>query len=76
MTSLPARTFGLRGRGVLREGAFADIAVFDEERFRDTATYEKPHRFAEGMRHVAVNGAVSYSEGRFTGARRGRFLAR
>jgi N-acyl-D-amino-acid deacylase len=76
MTSLPARTFGLRGRGVLREGAFADIAVFDEERFRDTATYEKPHRFAEGMRHVVVNGALSYSEGRFTGARRGRFLER
>jgi N-acyl-D-amino-acid deacylase len=76
MTELPAQTFGLRGRGVLREGAFADIAVFDEEAFRDTATYEKPHQFAAGLRHVVVNGAVSYSDGRFTGVRRGRFLER
>ena len=76
MTGLPAQTFGIRDRGVLREGAFADIAVFDEDTFRDTATYATPHRFAEGLRHVVVNGAVSYSEGRFTGVRRGRFLER
>jgi N-acyl-D-amino-acid deacylase len=76
MTGLPAQTFGIRDRGVLREGAFADIAVFDEDTFRDTATYATPHRFAEGLRHVVVNGAVSYSDGRFTGVRRGRFLER
>ena len=76
MTSLPAETFGLRGRGVLKAGASADIAVFDEAAFRDTATYAAPHSFATGVRLVVVNGAVSYEDGRFTGLRRGRFLTR
>ena len=74
MTALPAETFGLDGRGVLRKGAFADIAIFDPAAFRDTATYAHPHSFAEGMRHVVVNGAVAYTHGTFTGNRRGRFL--
>ncbi|MCL1919832.1 MAG: D-aminoacylase [Kiritimatiellaeota bacterium] len=74
MTALPAATFGLRDRGVLCQGAFADIAIFDPAAFRDTATYAKPHSFAEGMRHVIVNGALSYTHGAFTGNRGGRFL--
>jgi N-acyl-D-amino-acid deacylase len=76
MTALPAQMFGLRDRGVLHAGAYADLAVFDPKSFTDTATYAQPHRFASGMRHVIVNGALSYSEGRFTGTRRGRFLDR
>lgn len=76
MTGLPAATFGLRDRGVLKTGACADIAVFDEAAFRDTATYAAPHSFATGLRLVVVNGAVSYEGGRFTGVRRGRFLTR
>ncbi len=76
MTSLPAETFGLRGRGVVRSGACADLVVFDEAAFLDTATYAAPHSFAEGLRLAVVNGAVSYEEGRFTGERRGRFLTR
>ncbi len=74
MTALPARAFNLRDRGVLRTGAFADLAVFDPHTFTDAATYAQPHRFSTGMRHVIVNGALSYSEGTFTGMRRGRFL--
>ncbi len=76
MTGLPAATFGLRDRGVLKAGAYADIAVFDEEAFRDTATYARPHQMAAGMRQVLVNGALSYDGGRFTGVRNGRFLTR
>jgi N-acyl-D-amino-acid deacylase len=76
MTGLPAAAFGIRGRGVLRVGAFADLAVFDEAAFCDQATYAKPHQFSVGMRQVVVNGAVSYDSGQFTGERRGRFLER
>lgn len=76
MTSAPARRFGIRGRGELVKGAFADVAVWDEAAFRNEATYDTPHRFASGVRCVLVNGAVSCAEGRFTGERSGRFLER
>lgn len=75
MTALPAHTFGLTGRGRLARGNFADIIVFDESQFRDRATYAQPHQFARGMLHVIVNGALTYSDGCWTGQRRGRFLA-
>ena len=76
MTSLPAQTFGICDRGELKVGAFADIVVFDEAEFSETATYAQPHQFASGVRQVIVNGAVSFDSGRFTGERRGRFLER
>ena len=76
MTSLPAQTFGLRDRGVLKDGAFADMVVFDANLYSDTATYAKPHQFATGVHQTIVNGAVSFDTGRFTGERRGRFLTR
>ena len=59
MTSLPAETFNLTNRGILRKGAIADIVVFDAETVRDTATYAKPHQFAEGVKAVIVNGGLS-----------------
>ena len=76
MTSKPARRFGLVGRGTLERGAFADIAVWRPEEFRSAATYERPHAFAQGVRGVFVNGALSYEDGRFTHAGAGRFLER
>ena len=76
MTSVPARRFGLRGRGVLEKGAFADIVVWKEDEFRSTATYVDPHRFASGVKCVMVNGTVPFAAGRFTGERGGRFLER
>ena len=76
MTSVPARRFGLRGRGVLEKGAFADIAVWDEGRFAARATYTAPHQFTDGVRFVMVNGSIPYSGGKFTGNRAGRFLER
>jgi N-acyl-D-amino-acid deacylase len=76
MTGLSARCFGLRDRGVLREGNRADLCVFDPATVRDTATYEAPARPATGIRHVFVNGVAAWSAGAATGARAGRLLRR
>ncbi len=76
MTSLPATVFGITDRGVLRVGAAADIAVFDLTRVRDVATYTDPHRYAEGMVHVWVNGVRVIRDGAFTGERPGEVLRR
>ena len=76
MTSVPARRFGIRGRGTLERGAFADVVAWKEGEFRSTATYDDPHRFATGVRCVMVNGVVPFVDGRFTGERGGRFLER
>jgi len=74
MTSLPATVFGIDGRGVVREGAFADVVVFDPARVVDRATYQSPHLLADGMDWVIVNGTIARREGVFTGARAGRVL--
>ena len=76
MTSVPARRFGLHGRGVVEKGAFADLVVWKEDEFKSTATYVEPHKFASGVKCVMVNGVVPFCEGRFTGERGGRFLER
>lgn len=74
MTSLPATVFGIPDRGVLRPGAVADVVVFDLERLRDPATYQRPHQLAEGMVHVLINGRPAIEGGRFTGSRHGIVL--
>ena len=74
MTSVPARRFGIRGRGVIEKGAFADIVVWREDEFRSSATCVEPHRFASGVELVMVNGHIPYRNGKFTGNRGGRFL--
>jgi N-acyl-D-amino-acid deacylase len=66
MTSLPATVFGMKDRGVLREGAVADIAIFDLEAIRDRATYSDPHQIAEGMTWVFVNGVPIVRDAKFT----------
>lgn len=76
MTSLPARRFGLKGRGVLAKGAFADIVVWRESEFSRRSTYSDPHRFTSGVKTVMVNGTIPYRDGIFTGRRAGRFLER
>lgn len=75
MTSLPARRFGLAGRGVLAAGNWADVVVFDPSSFRDVATYADPKREAAGLHWVLVNGELTYERGRHTGARAGRLLS-
>jgi N-acyl-D-amino-acid deacylase len=74
MSSFPAQRIGLYDRGVLREGMKADIAIFDPATVRDTATFEKPHAYAEGVTCVIVNGQVAFENGAMTEARPGRIL--
>ena len=74
-TALPADTFGLADRGRLRPGAFADIVVFDPQRYTALATYEQPTLAATGVRTVLVNGVPAVENGRLTGAAAGRALA-
>lgn len=74
MTSLPAQVFGLWDRGVIRPGLAADLVVFDPERIADRATFENPHHYADGVRHVLVNGVLVIQDGEHTGARPGRIL--
>ena len=76
MTSVPARRFGIAGRGVLERGAFADVVVWKEAEFASRATYADPHRFSDGVKLTMVNGVVPYAGGSFTGRRGGRFLER
>jgi N-acyl-D-amino-acid deacylase len=74
MSAFPAQRIGLADRGVLREGMKADIAVFDAATVRDTATFEKPHAYAEGVMVVIINGQVAFENGAMTAARPGRIL--
>jgi N-acyl-D-amino-acid deacylase len=74
MTSLPARTIGLRDRGLVREGYAADVVLFDPARVQDKATFLKPHQFSEGFDLVLVNGQPVVDNGKLTGARPGRVL--
>jgi N-acyl-D-aspartate/D-glutamate deacylase len=76
MTGLPAAKFRLQGRGRVAEGAFADLVVFDPATIRDAATFEDPHRPAEGIPWVLVNGTAVVRDGAPTGARPGRPLRR
>jgi N-acyl-D-amino-acid deacylase len=74
MTGLPAARLSLCDRGVVREGAYADLVVIDRAIIADTATYAEPHRYPEGIHHVLVNGLFVVYEGRQTEQRPGRAL--
>jgi N-acyl-D-amino-acid deacylase len=74
MSAFPAQRLGLTDRGVIRQGLKADIAVFDPSTVRDTATFEKPHSYAEGVSYVLVNGQIVFENGKMTDARPGRVL--
>jgi N-acyl-D-amino-acid deacylase len=74
LTALPADNLRIADRGRLKKGLFADIAIFDPAKIADVATYEKPHQYAVGMRHVFVNGAQVLKDGEHTGATPGRFV--
>ena len=76
MTSLGSTFLGIPHRGLIREGFYADIAVFDEPAMIDHATYEDPHRYSEGTIHVLVNGAFAVRDGVVTGALAGRPISR
>jgi N-acyl-D-amino-acid deacylase len=74
LTSLPATNLGLDHRGFLRKDYFADAVVFDPQTITDRATYDKPHQYAVGVRHVFVNGVQVLKDSEHTGAKPGRAL--
>lgn len=74
MTALAAEVFGIRDRGVVRAGAYADLLVFDPARVRERSTYEDPHQLADGLDTIVVNGRLARDRGRFTGGLAGRVL--
>ena len=74
MTSLPARTFNFHDRGLVREGAAADIVIFDPEKVEDRATFVNPHQYSAGFDYVLVNGKIAVEGGKLTSARGGCIL--
>ena len=76
MTGVIADRFGIRGRGKVEKGAFADLVVWKEDEFQAKATFTEPHQFTGGVKMVMTNGVISYRDGKFTGNRGGRFLER
>jgi len=76
MTGLTAQTFGLLGRGILKEGYAADITIFDAGTVEESATFARPIQPAKGIDAVIVNGALVWKDGKATGARPGQVLAR
>jgi N-acyl-D-aspartate/D-glutamate deacylase len=76
LTGLPAARLGLTARGVIRPGAWADLAIFDPNAFAERGTLEAPNQLASGMHHVLVNGVITMRDGAPTGARAGRVLRR
>jgi len=75
LSGLPATNLGLDHRGMLKEGMFADVVVFDPATIADHATFEKPHQYATGVKHVFVNGTQVIKDGEHTGAKPGRALS-
>jgi N-acyl-D-amino-acid deacylase len=73
-TSLPAQLLGLRDRGLIREGMWADIVVFDPKTVIDKATFENPHQYPEGIKYVIVNGEIVINDEEHTGALSGKVL--
>ncbi len=74
MTSLPAQKFGLRNRGLLKEGMAADIVIFDEKEVQDLSTFVQPHQYSKGFSWVIVNGQVVVENEKHLGTRSGKTL--
>ncbi len=74
LSGLPATNLGLTDRGFIKEGMYADIVIFDPVTIADRATFDKPHQYATGMKHVLVNGKQVLKDGEHTGATPGRAL--
>ena len=72
MTSLPAKKFKIKGRGMIAVGNYADIAVIDLKNFKDNSTYADRGLYSEGVMYLLVNGKLSIDQGKLTGKRGGR----
>ncbi len=76
MTALPAKILGIKNRGFLAEGVYADIVIFNPETMADKADYINPYQFPVGIEYVLINGAITLKENSFTGLGKGRVLRR
>jgi N-acyl-D-amino-acid deacylase len=74
LTSLSTTNLGIRDRGLLAEGYYADVVVFDPDTISDHATFEEPHQYSTGVVHVLVNGTLVLADGEHTGATPGRVV--
>jgi len=74
MTSLPAQRLGLQDRGLIKEGMYADLVIFDPQTVRDKATYTDPHQYPEGIHYVIVNGNIVIEKGKHNGVLPGKVL--
>jgi len=74
MTGFPAQTLGLKERGILKEGHFADITIFDQETIAEQATFTDPHNYSTGIKTVLVNGKLTINNGKHGGATNGAIL--
>jgi len=74
ITQLPAQNFGLKDRGCLQQGCYADVVVFDAAKIADHATFDKPHQYSTGVEHVFVNGVQVLKDGEHTNAKPGRVV--
>ena len=74
LTSLPAANLKIRDRGALKAGNFADVVLFDPAKIQDHATFDKPHQYSTGVRHVFVNGVQVLKDGEPTGSAAGRVV--
>ena len=74
MSSQTAQRLSIRDRGLLVQGYYADIAIFDAQTISDMSTFENPHQYAVGMKYVLVNGELVVAAGQHTGRRPGRIL--
>lgn len=74
MTSLPAQTFNLKDRGLIKEGFAADLVIFDEKTVGDKATFDNPHQYPVGISNVFVNGKLTFADGQMTNTRNGQAL--
>ncbi len=75
ITSLPAKTFGIKERGIIKEGFFADIVIFDYNQIKDMASYKEPFTKSKGIEYVFINGNLAVKEGEFIGSLSGRVLS-
>jgi N-acyl-D-amino-acid deacylase len=76
MTSYPAQIFGLKDRGIIRAGAFADLVLIDTEKVKDRATYAHPNRLATGIETVIINGKIAWENGKVKNAMNGVTIRR
>ena len=74
MTGFPAQTLGLKDRGILKEGFFADITIFDQETIAEQATFTSPHNYSTGIKHVLVNGKLTINDGKHESVTNGAIL--